>query len=203
MKAVVFDLGNVLLDFDHRIAANRIGQYSGLSAREIYDLFFDSDVTQLFEQGKISREDFFSEVKAALGLTIGFAEFLPIWNEIFFRSPKNLRVYALAEKLKAKYLTAVLSNINVLHYEYIKKTFPVFGAFHKVFASCDLGLTKPSVEIYKVVLSKLEAEPAETFYTDDRPELVDSAQKLGIKGFVFRSVEALEDDLAGVGISLN
>ncbi|MDP2906123.1 MAG: HAD family phosphatase [Candidatus Omnitrophota bacterium] len=203
IKAIIFDLGNVLVDFDHRVAANRIAQYCNKSARDIYDLFFDSETTRLFEEGKISEEDFFLKVKSALDLDLDFSGFVPIWNEIFFLSIKNRAVYALAEKLKKRYRTAVLSNINSLHYEYIKKTFPVFGAFHEVFTSCQLGFIKPDHRIYAGALSALGVRACEAFYTDDRLELIESAAKLGIRCATFSGFVQLETDLAGAGININ
>ena len=203
IKAVIFDLGNVLVDFDHRRAAGRVAQYCHKSAQDIYDLFFDSELTRLFEEGRISEEDFFLKVKSALDLDLDFSGFVPIWNEIFFLSAKNRAVASLAAKLKKRYRTAVLSNINVLHYEYIKKTFPVFDAFHEVFTSCQLGFVKPDHRIYAGALSALGVKACETFYTDDRKELIESASKLGIKCSVFTGFDQLEIDLTSAGININ
>ena len=51
IKAVIFDLGNVLVGFDHRIAVKKILRHTSKSTREIYDLFFDSPFTREFEKG--------------------------------------------------------------------------------------------------------------------------------------------------------
>ena len=66
IKAVIFDLGNVLIDFDHNIAAKRISPLSGRSPKEIFNFFFDSGITGLFEEGKIPAEEFFFKVKESL-----------------------------------------------------------------------------------------------------------------------------------------
>lgn len=191
------------MDFDHRIAAEKIAQHCRLSGEKIYELFFDSETTRLFEEGRLLQEDFFLRVKSALKLRLDFPDFLPIWNQIFFLSPKNRKVHALASRLKGRYRTAVLSNINILHYEYLKKEFNIFGAFHKVFVSCELGLVKPNPQIYQKALAQLGVSAAETFYTDDRAELIESAQELGIKSFVFRGVEQLQQDLKKAGVKIN
>ncbi|MBI4706847.1 MAG: HAD family phosphatase [Candidatus Omnitrophica bacterium] len=195
IKGVIFDLGNVLIDFDHNIAANRICACSGKSIPEIYQFFFDSPLTGMFEEGRISANDFFSEVKKALELNISYEQFLPIWNEIFFFSQKNRGVYSLAKTLREKYKVIILSNINVLHYSFLKKHFPVFDVFDDVVTSFEQGIRKPDALIYKTALSKLGALPEEVFYTDDRQDLIDAAQKLGILGFVFQGTEKLEKDL--------
>jgi putative hydrolase of the HAD superfamily len=202
MRAVIFDLGNVLVDFDHTIAAKRIAPFSNRSREEIFNLFFDSGITGLFEEGKILPQDFFGKVKDMLNLSIEFQEFLPIWNEIFFLSEKNLALYELAKGLKAHYRLALLSNINVLHFDYIKKNFPVFDAFHHIIASCELKMKKPDPLIYQRALEILDAEPESVFYTDDRPELVETANRLGIRGFVFKDIAQLKQDFLAVGIQI-
>lgn len=71
IEAVIFDLGNVLVDFDHRIAANRIAEFSDKSPAEIFALFFDSQLIGLFEEGKISPQDFFCKSQRNAELKTG------------------------------------------------------------------------------------------------------------------------------------
>jgi putative hydrolase of the HAD superfamily len=155
IKAIVFDLGNVLVDFDHMIAARRISRFTNMQTEEIFSLFFDSQLTCLFEKGKISASDFFSQIKSHLKLNLNYEEFLPIWNEIFFLTPNNLKIYHLARKFKEKYTTVLLSNVNTLHFEYLKKNFSLFDPFHKIFLSYELHLRKPDHLIYEEVLKSL------------------------------------------------
>lgn len=200
IKVILFDLGRVLVDFDHKRAAQRISAFCPKTALEIYNLFFESQVTVAFEAGKITPENFYREVKNMLNLKLSYESFVPIWNDIFFLSPKNRSVFRLANSLRAYYKTAMLSNINALHYEYVKKNFPVFGAFDEVFLSFELGAIKPDKKIYEQVISKLQVSPREIFYTDDRPELVESAKSLGIGGCVFTDFQQLVNDIAQAGI---
>ena len=202
IKALLFDLGNVLVDFDHTIAAKRISQFCDKNPEQIFELFFSSEITMLFEEGKISPRDFYIKVKEMLNLRLGYESFVPIWNEIFFLSAKNRAVYSLIEKTRGNYKIAMVTNINILHYEYLKKYFPVFNIFHDVFTSCELGAAKPKAQIYQAILDSLDVRPEEAFYTDDRLELVESANSLGIKGFVFTGVDDLKKDLFASGVTL-
>ena len=200
IKTIIFDLGMVLLDVDYRIAARRIAAFADKNADQIFSLFFNSDVTMSFEAGRISPLEFFSRVKQMLNLRINYAEFIPIWQEIFFFSENNRKVYNLALKLKKDYKVVLLSNINVLHFEYIQSNFPVFGAFHTVITSFELGHIKPNPLVYEQTLEILASLPSQTFYTDDRLELVKSARDLGIKSFLFRDPEQLKRDLLISGV---
>jgi putative hydrolase of the HAD superfamily len=203
IEAIIFDLGKVLVDFDHSIAARRISYFCDKKPREIFELFFSSDITTIFEEGKITPQEFFLKVKEMLDLRISYERFIPIWNDIFFLSPKNRAVYSLANNLRAYYKVALISNINILHFDYLKKYFPVFGVFCKVFTSFELGAVKPKPIIYERMLQELKVQPQRAFYTDDRVELVNSAKELGIKGFVFIGVPKLRQDLLDSGVNIN
>ncbi|MCX5703708.1 MAG: HAD family phosphatase [Candidatus Omnitrophica bacterium] len=202
IEAIIFDLGNVLIDFDHRIAAQRISQFTDKVEQEIFNLFFDSHLTALFEEGKISPPDFFLKIKEALNLKLDYVEFLPIWNEIFFLSEKNQAVYKITRVLKYRYKLALLSNVNILHFEYVKKEYPVFNAFHHIITSFEVALRKPHPLIYQKALQLLGAEPEKTFYTDDRPELIETGRQLGIRSFVFKGIAQLKKDLSDTGIDI-
>jgi putative hydrolase of the HAD superfamily len=199
-KAIIFDLGNVLVDFDHTIAADRISPFSDKPVPEIVNLFFDSSLTGLFEEGKISPEDFFIKVKEKLNLKLDYERFLPIWNEIFFISNKNQAMYGLAKSLKDKYTIALLSNINILHFNYLKEQFSVFDIFHHVIPSFAVGFIKPHPLIYEKALEKIGAQAEETVYTDDRTELIEKAENLGIKSFHFQNPDKLKNDFLSIGI---
>lgn len=200
IKAIIFDLGNVLIDFNHRIAAKRMAKFCDKSAREIFNLFFDSELTALFEEGKISPSEFFLRVKDILNLNLTYDEFLPIWNEIFFLSEQNRAVYNLARTLKERYKLVLLSNINVLHFAYLKKNFPVFDAFQNIITSYELGLRKPHPLIYQKIIDLLQVPPCDIFYTDDRKELIKGARSLGIRSFIFKDTGQLKKDLSASGV---
>lgn len=204
ITALIFDLGNVLINFDHTIAANKISRFCDKSPQDIFNLFFDSSLTALFEEGKIRPQEFFLRVKEALNLKLEYAEFLPIWNEIFFLTSQNRAVYNLAKALKDRYKIALLSNINILHFDYLKRNFPVFGAFHSIVTSFEVGFRKPHHLIYKKTLEVLKVSlPAEVFYTDDRLELIEKARELGLRSFVFKGVAQLRRNLENTGVNLN
>jgi putative hydrolase of the HAD superfamily len=200
-KVLLFDLGRVLVDFDHLRAAERMAAFCAKTPAQIYDLFFESPATIDFEAGKITPEDFYLKVKEMLDLQLSYGSFEPIWNDIFFLSAKNRSVFGLANSLRAEYKIAILSNINILHYEYLKKNFPVFGIFDKVFLSFQMGRIKPDKEIYNLVIQDLKVSPQEIFYIDDRLELVESAKLLGIKASVFTDFDHLVSDLRENGIT--
>ncbi len=202
IKTILFDLGRVLISFDHSIASKRIAEFCDCDEADIYNLFFDSDLTAEFEEGKVSAQEFFLKIKKRLGIRLDYNGFLPIWNEIFFVSDDNSRVHSLAISLKSKYSLAMLTNINCLHFDYIKERYNILGGFDRVFTSFELKLKKPDPLIYKKVTDLLGNKPHEIFYTDDRPELIDVAKSLGMRAFIFKDFLQLKRDLLQAGVEL-
>ncbi len=202
IKVLLFDLGNVLVDFDHKRALERISRFCDQSPAALETFFFQSPITLAFEKGKISPEEFFRLIKEALGLKLGYNSFVSIWNEVFYLNTKNRAVYHIINILHNRYRTALLSNTNILHYEYLKANFPVFDVLDEQFLSFEIGAVKPQELIYQKVVAGLGVLPKNIFYTDDRKELVACAGKIGLKSFIFSSSEQLTRDLASCGINL-
>ena len=200
IKAVIFDLGNVLIGFDHTIAVKKILKHTPKKSRDIYDLFFDSDLTQEFEKGKTGKLEFFQQVQTALELKISYGEFLPIWNEIFFSKPESENFVG---SLNSGIKLALLSNINQLHYEYIREEFSsTIGLFEpdKIIPSFRTGFIKPDKEIYDLALKALDVPRESVVYVDDRLDLIEAALSYGIKSIQFKSAKELKQKFQDLGI---
>lgn len=198
-EAIFCDLGNVLINFDHRIAVKKILRLTTKSENDIYQLFFDSGITKDYEEGKISPQDFFKKIKDSLRLDIDYNIFLPIWNDIFFETPLNKKIQAFLAGVKEKYKLVMISNINETHWEFLKNKLPIFGKFDKFILSYEVGFRKPAIEIYNAALESVKTAPSKAFYIDDRKDLIDAASKFGIKGMAFDGEEALRKIIAGLG----
>src|SRR6478672_11338083 len=58
-RFLYFDLGNVLLNFDHRLACRQMGEVAGVSAEKIWDVVFASDLELRYESGEINDREFY------------------------------------------------------------------------------------------------------------------------------------------------
>ncbi|MDD5617797.1 MAG: HAD family phosphatase [Candidatus Omnitrophica bacterium] len=193
-RVILFDLGKVLIDFDHNIAVRKIKPFCALDEKSIYNLFFDSNITDKFEKGIISPLEFFQEVKKTLNANITYDEFVPIWNEIFSGHPGMLEIL---ESLKDNYPLYMVSNINQLHFKYLEDKFSeYFKYFSYIFLSYELKMRKPDARIYEAIIDYIKLPAKDIIYTDDRPELVAAAKKLNIDAFVFKSTDSFKEELA-------
>jgi FMN phosphatase YigB (HAD superfamily) len=93
-KAVVFDLGKVLVDFDYGIASRRIATRGKMSAGEVQRFIDHSALLFRFETGRMSKEQFFIEVQAATGFDGTLDEFIGFFADIFTPIEPMLTLHA-------------------------------------------------------------------------------------------------------------
>lgn len=191
--AVFCDLGNVLVNFDHRIAVRKILCCTSKREEDIYQLFFDSGLTKLYEEGKIGSMDFFHRVNDSLGLEMDYETFLPIWNDIFFEIPLNKKMQNFIRNIKPDYKLIMISNINDAHFEFLREKMPIFREFDKLILSYEVGFRKPAQEIYDAGLKAAGISSSRVLYIDDRPDLIEKAGMFGIKGIAFNCEEAFDN----------
>ncbi|MFZ4817164.1 MAG: hypothetical protein ACOYLU_00810 [Limisphaerales bacterium] len=82
-RAVVFDLGKVLLDFDYRILARRMATQSSVSADEILTVVNQTPLLHRYETGLMSDREFYDAVVSATGFRGAEEEFLNWFGDIF------------------------------------------------------------------------------------------------------------------------
>jgi putative hydrolase of the HAD superfamily len=182
IKAVLFDLGKVILHFNFDPAFKRLSKATGLSTKEIEDYFVSSGLEVLYDGGKISSREFYLQVKKALGFKIRFEAFKKIWNEIF---TLNQPIVRLIEKLSKTHRLVMLSNTNQMHFEYIHRRYPILKKFDRLILSYKEKCRKPDERIYRAAAKACQARPAEIFYIDDRQDLTEAAQELDFHVFTY------------------
>ena len=121
-----------------------------------------------------------------------FEDFKNCWNKIFY---PNKEFIDLFKKINYLYRTVLISNINVLHYNYIKKTFPVIEEFDHKVLSFEVGVSKPHALIYQEALKYSLGNIENILYIDDRKDLIDSALSQGIPSFWFKGTPSFREYL--------
>ena len=199
IEVVLFDLGNVILPFNHYQIAEKLARFS--ESRElsdpprIFSYLFDrhEGAVNNYEIGKMSSIEFFNQVKERIKLTLPFDAFVPIWNEIF---TENHEVSELIRFLKGKKRLGVLSNTNPLHFEYALSTFPILNLFDKWILSHEVGFKKPAVEIFLKAMEWASVPPTKILFIDDIREHVEVAASVGMQAIHFTSAQQLVRELS-------
>ena len=169
-KAVVFDLGKVLVDFDYRIAAERIAARSEVTPHQLWGFLDQSPLLHRYETGLITTQQIFDEVQAFTRFQGDLEEFGRLFGDIFTPVPRMIELHAA---VRAKGLpTCIFSNTNELAVAQIRRAFSFFANFDGYVYSYEHGVMKPQPRLYEVVEETLGGRGAEILYLDDRPENV-------------------------------
>ncbi|HNV85965.1 MAG TPA: HAD family phosphatase [Candidatus Omnitrophota bacterium] len=193
----LMDLGNVLVKFDHGILARDLAKLSGRPIMAIVSQFISSGLGELYDRGKISSEEFLSEVIKSLKLPLGAEELKNLWCNIFSENPG---MESLVERIKRKYPIWVISDTNELHFEYVKEKFSVLRLVDGFILSYQVGELKPHPRLFEEALRRSRSEASKTFFADDRGELVRAASKLGFHAFRFRDAASFEKELSRLAL---
>jgi glucose-1-phosphatase len=197
-KAIIFDLGRVLVDFDFKRSYAELASYCPHDPRRIPLLLQPSGLVQRFETGMIEPRAFVEELSAILSSTADYETFCRVFNGIF----SDLLVpESLVEALAARYRLVLLSNTNAIHFAMLRESYPILRHFHHLVLSYEVKAMKPDPEIYRAAIDRAGCLPGECFYTDDIAEYVESGRRMGLDAEQFQSAEKLERDLRFRGIS--
>jgi glucose-1-phosphatase len=192
---VFFDLGNVLLLFDHHKMKQQVASCCHLSLQETEFLFqkhFDA-----YEKGFISTQALYSDL---LGREkdISFTDFTHALSDIF---QPNIPVITLLEKLKTRGIKLfILSNTCDAHFNFAKANFSFLKLFDGFVLSYEVGSRKPERKIYQKALELANCSIKKCFYIDDVPEFVQAALSCNIDSEVYSNPETLHHHLIQRGL---
>jgi 2-haloacid dehalogenase len=196
---VVFDLGNVLIEWD---------------PRHLYRQFFEGD-EELMEhflanvctpEWNIEQDRGRPWDEAVAGLIARFPEcseliraFYERWDEMV-PGPVAGMPELLHELHERGTPLTCLTNCSVDTFERVCRRFDFMGLFAGVLVSGRVGLLKPDPEIYRRLLSGQGLNAADTLFIDDSPANVEGARAVGMHAVPFHGAGRLRADLAAHGL---
>ena len=186
---IVFDLGNVLIPFDHNKWIERLNKVEQGLGEKYYRLYMENyNVHRSYEAGQMSDEEFIDRNLKWIDYKITSNDFCEIFSNIF---TVNTNVVKLLPKLKKNYKLVLLSNTNNVHKKYGWEKYKFLKNFDKLILSHEIGAVKPEKKIYKAV-ELYTREPGEKhIFIDDIKEYVAAAKQLGWDGIQFTDYENL------------
>jgi glucose-1-phosphatase len=199
IRAICLDFGNVLVPFDYNRLWRGLSRYSALSEPELARRFQESDLSILYESGKMSSEHFYSEMSSLFKATLSYEGFCDKWSSVFDHDSTVDLAYL--SSLARDYVLVLVSNTNEIHFAFMRRQFPILRAFHHFALSYRVGVTKPDKEIYIAALSLANVNADEAFYADDIQSYVDAARALGFRAAQVRTKEELVGAMSRNGIT--
>jgi glucose-1-phosphatase len=197
-RAIIFDVGRVIIPVDLARSFEALGKPDGLSADGVWIALQTDARWDDWQEGRMTPHEWHKHLCEKFRLSLTFEEFCESWNSVL--DPTTLLPEALFERLAASCRLALLSNTDPIHVAHIEATFPFVRHFPVRVYSCRAGASKPTPVIYHHALREVNALPEETLYIDDLRENVAAAIRLGMSGFHFTSPGELLSEFSRLGL---
>lgn len=197
IKAIITDLGGVIVNVDKSIMAMKLAEYSGVTLKEILGKFSSRALTDFdkdFCLGMITPEEFFDKCTKEFSIKgLSFEGFKKIYSNIFELIPETVEILE-EHSLNTKII--LLSNTDAIHYDYYSEKFKeVFNIFSAQALSFKLHVAKPDKKIYLEAAKMAGCKPEECLYIDDIKSYVKAAEEVGMTAIQFKSPELLKEEL--------
>ena len=198
VKAVLFDIGNVLLEWDPAKLYDRLIPDARERERIFEEVGLDAmneavDLGAPFKETIYAKADQFPQ----------YGDLIRAWHDRWIEMGQPLidGSWDILRRLKEKDIPVyALSNFGVESYDYAKSQYPAFKGFDIEFISGRLKIIKPDAAIYEHVETQTGLSGSDLAFFDDRTDNIQACQSRGWNGFVFTSPEQMEADLKSLGL---
>lgn len=197
IRALLVDLGQVLVRFDHSLTLKRLEQAAGVAAEELRPHAFGPLVRE-FDLGRLTPIQFFRAVESSAGLSrLPDDVWIAAWRDIF---EPDLKALETLGRVRRDVPRILVSNTNALHWDGVLRAFDVTAVVDGTVLSFEVGAAKPDRAIYDAALARAGAPPEAALYADDRSDYVTAARSLGLSAFVVTGPAAFERGLSRHGL---
>lgn len=196
IKAVIFDLGGVLIDLDLERCRKAFAEDVGYrKIDELLDAWHQKGFYSDLEEGKLSADEFRRKIiegSVSAGHSVPTTESVPavspdevdhaMWALLTGIEPYKID---FLRELSGKYDLYLLSNNNGISMVRCRQIFkeaglPMEKVFRKQYLSYEMKMLKPSPQIYRAVIDDIGLSPDEMLFIDDSVSNVAAAASLGI-----------------------
>jgi 2-haloacid dehalogenase len=192
--AIVFDFGNVLVDWDPRYLYRKL--FDGDEAA--VERFLEEVDFVTWNQQLDAGRTFAEGVAALCERHPGYCELIRAYDERWEESiggPIWPTVQLLRKLMENGYALYGLSNWSVEKFALVRARYPFFDWFDEILLSGEVGLAKPDERIFHLLLERVGKPAADCLFIDDSARNVEVARELGFEVIHFRSAELLNAEL--------
>lgn len=183
MKAVIFDLGSVLVNYDGKATFTAISELAGSSLEALFAHY--QTVEHAFGTGQLSGRGYYKLLEQAFGLSASYDSFVAAFCRY---QERNEPAFTFARELQARdgVSVGIISNTNEVHAGWLRTHLPELDQFDSVILSNEVGLLKPDPAIYELSLNQLSVSPEHALFVDDLAENVAGGTAVGLTGHLHK-----------------
>jgi putative hydrolase of the HAD superfamily len=185
-KAVIFDFFDVIRTDAYRAWLDLHGYKREGRFQE---------VVEQMDHGHIKLEEFLQKLSIITGQSAQ-----EIFAEMEDGAVVDHEVLEVAERLRRHYKVGLLSNAPSDFIRSLLKEHDLEKYFDEIVISSEVGMIKPSVEIFQLMLARLKVEPNQAIFIDDNQKNINGAEIAGIQGVLYTNAPNLNKDLEKLNI---
>ena len=200
IKAILFDLGKVLVDFNFETGVQALHAACSISRNRLDEVLWDENWIRRYERGEISTSEFHTYLRETADLQMDLPDFCQTWSSVFL--PDVIVSEDLLVSLKRNYPLILVSNTNEAHIDHVRANYRVLDYFDHTVLSYEVGSLKPDRKIFEYAIAVSGFSVSELFFTDDREENILAAADLGMHAHQFKSESQLVSALQQAGVEI-
>ncbi len=184
IKAIIFDVGGVLLRTEDRRPRQQIEARLRLAAGQAEHIVFNSEMGQKAQHGEITTAQLWAWVQEFLRLDD--REIAQFRQEFWAGDVMDYALVDFVRTLRPRYQTAIISNAMDNLKAMLGDEYPIADAFDLIVGSAYEKIMKPAPEIFQRTLERLGRQPSEAVFIDDFMHNVVGARALGMHAVHFQ-----------------
>ncbi|HNW57853.1 MAG TPA: HAD family phosphatase [Bacteroidales bacterium] len=182
IKNIIFDLGNVLLNFRPAEFLEKKNYPEDIRTTILTDIF-ESKEWLMIDNGDLTISEAIDSIARRSSLPKEeIARIFDLRIELMFPLDRNVKL--LPELKKRGFKLYILSNFSLDGFEAVNSLYSFFRYFDGGVISSKVKLCKPDRRIYETLMKKYSLIPEECFFIDDIETNVRAAELAGMKGLV-------------------
>ncbi len=198
IRAIIFDLGRVIVDVNISRLTQHLGtaMIEGDPQKTIAGFMRDPSLVD-FGTGRITPRQFHRTICQRFGIDVSFERFSELWCDVFTPMPGMER---LLRELEGRQPLGLLSDTDPLHWQHLRSRYPILSIFARPILSFEVGMMKPSPDIFRKAAESVATVPQECLYIDDLVTNVEGAKKIGMDAIAFSGANELRRRLFERGL---
>lgn len=197
IEAVVFDIGNVLIEWNPERVYDRV---IGVERRKA--MFAAVDLHGMNDQ--VDRgQNWYDAVSECAAQNPDWHDEIMMWHERWLEmaSPAIDHSVRLLRALRSANVPVfALSNFGIQTFEIGEREYPFLEEFDRRYISGHMGEVKPEPEIYRMLEDDCGVEPTALLFADDRADNIAAAAARGWKTHLFTDPQGFADRLVAEGL---
>ncbi len=185
VRAVVFDVGGVLLRTDDHVPRRKLAASMGLTEAQVHDAVFESPLARSATLGTVLEEALWTDV--ARRFSLDPAQLTAFQADFWGGDVFDVDFMAWIGALRPRVSTGLLSNAWSGARATFVNQFACYRYVDSVVISAEEGVAKPDPEIYRICLRRMGVAAEETIFVDDFARNIEAANRLGMRGILFIS----------------